>query len=44
MMIELENKAQQNLVNTLKTRNHHDDNFVIIGGTGGCHNDNLWCR
>ena len=29
---------------TLKTeRCHHDGNFVITGGTRGCHYDNLWC-
>ena len=25
-------------------KSYHDANFVIIGGTTGCHNDNLWCR
>ena len=28
----------------LKTENCHDANFVITGGTGGCHYDNLQCH
>ena len=28
----------------LKTERRHDANFVVIGGTAGCHNDNLRCR
>ena len=27
---------------TLKTKSCHDANFVITGGTRGCHYDNLW--
>ena len=29
---------------TLKTKIFHDANFVIIGGTRGCHHDKLWCH
>ena len=28
---------------TLKTKSSNNANFVVIGGTGGCHDDNLWC-
>ena len=27
-----------------KTERRHDVNFVVTGGTGGCHNDNLRCN
>ena len=27
-----------------ETVSHHDANFVITGGTGGCQNDNLQCH
>ena len=30
--------------NTLELKTCHDANFVIIGGTGICHKDNLWCH
>ena len=27
----------------MKTKSHHDTNFVITSGTTGCHRDNLQC-
>ena len=29
---------------SLKIEGSHEANFVISGGTTGCHNDNLWCQ
>ena len=29
---------------TLKMKHHHDADFVVTGGTGGCRNDNLQCH
>ena len=34
------NKSAQ----ALKTETCRNANFVVAGGTAGCHNDNLWCR
>ena len=31
------------LTNT-ENQNHHDANFVVTGGTRGCHNDNIRCH
>ena len=27
-----------------QTKSRHDANFVVTGGTGGCHNDNHRCH
>ena len=35
---------QAPVVPALKTESCHDANFVITGGTGGCHTDNLQCH
>ena len=26
---------------SLKSESYHDANFIVTGGIGGCHNDNL---
>ena len=41
---KMSNTTENSRLRALKTKNHHDADFVITGGTGGCHDDNLQCH
>ena len=39
MVINIQLNGQENMsIRWLKTDSRHDADFVVIGGTGGCHN------
>ena len=41
---KMSNTTENSRLRALKTKSHHDADFVITVGTGGCHDDNFQCH